>query len=251
MESAISAKKSIILGIRSYFRKAGFRRAVLGLSGGADSSLVCSLLSESLGKKNVFAYHFPNGREDRSAEKDSKLVANLLGVNFRQIEIGSAVSAICKTAGAKDRVSRGNIASRTRMILLYNFAKEKNALVVGTGNRTEFLLGYFTKYGDGAADIFPIGNLFKSEVREIASICNIPSHIISKAPTAGLWKGQTDEKEIGAKYSEMEFILHSYFDLKKTEKEIAKKAGAKKTKAILERAKRNRHKSLPAPIVNV
>ena len=249
MESPQVAKKKILTGIRSYFRKSGFKRAVLGLSGGVDSALTCVLLSEALGPKSVFVYHLPNGKADKSAENDARLIAHIPGVNFKKIEIGNAVSAISKTAGAKNRVSRGNIAARVRMILLYNFAREKNALVVGTGNRTEFLLGYFTKYGDGAADIFPIGSLYKSEVRRLAAFCGIPLKIVQKAPTAGLWNGQTDEEEIGAKYSEMDFVLHSHFDLNKSEKEIAKKICANKSKAILERVKKNRHKSLPAPII--
>ncbi len=234
-------KDRLVASLKDYFRSAGKKNAVVGLSGGVDSAVVCGLLAEALGPKQVFAYHLPVDN-DKQDEKDAKTVAATFKANFKTVKIKPLVDLACKTLGAKDRVGRGNLSARTRMLSLYQFAREKNALVAGTGNRTEALLGYFTKYGDGGCDLLPIGDLYKTQVWAVASVLGVPNEVIVKKPSAGLWKGQTDEGEIGMSYAEMDLALSGLFDSKKNERELNRLVGAGKARAVLERFNSTNHK---------
>lgn len=196
-------KEELVRKIQEYFKKKGFEKAVVGISGGVDSSVVCFLLAEALGGKNVYAYSLPYFDED----PDVKKVVDATGVNFERINIKAPVDVICETLGITDKVDKGNVMARVRMIFLYYFARKYNALVAGTGNKSEYLLGYFTKYGDIACDFLPIGSLYKTEVYELARELGVPESIIEKKPTAGLWPGQTDEDELGYLYEEIDAVL--------------------------------------------
>ncbi|PIV68344.1 MAG: NAD(+) synthetase, partial [Euryarchaeota archaeon CG01_land_8_20_14_3_00_38_12] len=157
--------------------------------------------------------------------EDALEFAKSLGVKYRIINISGIVKKIASTIHNKmKKKEMGNIHARTRMIVLYYFANKNNYLVVGSGNKTELLMGYFTKYGDGACDIMPLGDLYKTQVRELAKHLKIPEKIINKTPRAGLWKGQTDESELGIKYEILDQIL---YDMEKGLKnnEIVKSVG--------------------------
>ena len=182
---------------------------VIGLSGGLDSAVTTKLCVEALGKEKVFCFLLPTENTPKEDTEDALEFAKSLGVKYRIINISEIVKKIASTIHNKmKKKEMGNIHARTRMIVLYYFANKNNYLVVGSGNKTEILMGYFTKYGDGACDIMPLGDLYKTQVRELAKHLKIPEKIINKTPRAGLWKGQTDESELGIKYEILDQILY-------------------------------------------
>ena len=201
-------KSRIVTFLRDQMATAGFSRAVLGLSGGVDSSLVAALSVEALGRENVTGLILPYKTSTPQSSAHAELVARQLGIQTERIDITPMVDAFIATAADMDATRRGNIMSRCRMILLYDRSAALQALVMGTSNRTESLLGYFTLYGDGAAAIKPIAHLYKCQVRELAGHLGIPEQIITKAPSADLWQGQTDEGELGFSYDEADQILY-------------------------------------------
>jgi NAD+ synthase len=192
---------------------AGRQRAVLGLSGGLDSSLVCWLAKEALGPENVVAVTMPYWASSPDSLEDALAVIHLTGVKHVHIDISRAAEAMFAFFPAADRRRRGNILARLRMIVLYDCSEEFEGLVLGTGNKTELLLGYFTLHGDSACALMPIGDLYKTQVRQLASALGIPDRIIKKPPTADLWPGQTDEGEIGLLYDEADAILYELVEL--------------------------------------
>jgi len=182
---------------------------VIGLSGGLDSAVTTKMCVEALGKEKVFCFLLPTENTPKEDTEDALEFAKSLGVKYRIINISGIVKKIASTIHNKmKKKEMGNIHARTRMIVLYYFANKNNYLVVGSGNKTEILMGYFTKYGDGACDIMPLGDLYKTQVRELAKHLKIPEKIINKTPRAGLWKGQTDESELGIKYEILDQILY-------------------------------------------
>jgi len=182
---------------------------VIGLSGGLDSAVTTKMCVEALGKEKVFCFLLPTENTPKEDTEDALEFAKSLGVKYRIINISEIVKKIASTIHNKmKKKEMGNIHARTRMIVLYYFANKNNYLVVGSGNKTELLMGYFTKYGDGACDIMPLGDLYKTQVRELAKHLKIPEKIINKTPRAGLWKGQTDESELGIKYEILDQILY-------------------------------------------
>ena len=185
------------------------KSVVIGLSGGLDSAVTTKMCVEALGKEKVFCILLPTENTPKEDTEDALEFAKSLGVKYRIINISGIVKKIASTIHNKmKKKEMGNIHARTRMIVLYYFANKNNYLVVGSGNKTELLMGYFTKYGDGACDIMPLGDLYKTQVRELAKHLKIPEKIINKTPRAGLWKGQTDESELGIKYEILDQILY-------------------------------------------
>ncbi|MFH1750970.1 MAG: NAD+ synthase, partial [Candidatus Micrarchaeota archaeon] len=225
----------------SYFKGCKKSFAVVGLSGGVDSSLVCYLASKALLPANVFAYLMPYVRNDKD-ESDAGQLAKMLGVNFQNVDIRAIVDKMAETFKPRTRIASGNLRVRTRMMALYDFAHTHDALVLGTGNRTELLLGYFTKYGDGATDLLPIGGLYKTQVWEMSRLSGLPEHIIGKVPTAGLWEGQTDEKELGVPYADIDRILVARFDLGMPWAEISNYFAEKKVLRVKELHEQSEHK---------
>jgi len=195
----------IVSCLRAYFRKAGATKAVIGLSGGIDSALACFLAAKALGAKNVAAYYLPYF--ENGDEKYAKMAARWAGVRLRTASIRNAVDGICAATETKDRIGKGNVMARVRMVFLYSFARKNKALVVGAGNRSELLTGYFTKYGDGACDVLPLGALYKTDVWKMARELDAPAAILKRKPSAGLWKGQTDEGELGVSYEKLDALL--------------------------------------------
>jgi len=228
--------------IRQYLEKAGKKRVVIGLSGGIDSSLVLKLASMAIGRENVFALFLPETATPLTDFEHSRLMAKLLGVNYDLIDISSIVHSIVGK-DELDRITVGNIKARIRMIYLYKYANKLNALVCGTSNKTELLLGYFTKYGDGGADFMPIGDLYKTQVYMLARYLRIPEEIIKKPPTAGLWQGQTDEEELGLPYEKIDIILYG-IERKMEPEYIAElaKVDLKEVERIYGMVRRNEHK---------
>jgi len=190
--------------------KVGNRKAVLGLSGGLDSSLVLKLCEETLGKDKVIGVMLPAGCNSSEDLEDAKRYAEELGVKYHVKNIDSIVEKFLDEFDfVKEKIPVGNVIARTRMVALYSYANEYNGMVVGTTNKTEMMIGYFTKYGDGGADLEPIGDLYKTHVRSLARYMKVLEKIIKKPPSAGLWEGQTDEGEIGMDYGTLDNILYS------------------------------------------
>ena len=211
----------IVLFIQEKVKKSKTNGVVIGVSGGIDSATTAFLAVKALGKEKVLGLILPY-YENQDVE-DAKLVCETLGIEYRIIPIKPIVDAFEKSLDFEaDRVTKGNIMVRTRMILLYAHANAKNLLVLGTSNKSELLTGYYTKWGDGASDYAPLINLYKTEVWELAKRLGVPERIINKKPTAGLWEGQTDERELGISYKLLDEILHRLIDLKVPKEKIAK-----------------------------
>jgi len=211
----IEAEK-IITFIKKTFQAEGFNKAVIAVSGGIDSSVALVLIIKALGAKNVFALQLPY--KNQSIE-NSNLILDWLKIpekNRVKINIGKIGDGF----GVKDKVRLGNIMARVRMIYCFDLAKKLNALVVGTENKSEKLLGYYTRFGDEAADIEPIIHLYKTEVRKLARELEIPEEIIKQKPTAGLWPGQIDEGDLGFTYKEADQVLQGKKKNKKVEQRL-------------------------------
>lgn len=209
--------------IKKCLVKSGFSRLVTGLSGGIDSVTSFALAQKAVGVGNIYAGIFPYGEMNIEAEKDAYLIISTFGLSSDhviKINIKPIVDQICQGDASIDNLRKGNIMVRTRMILLYDLSKKYHALVLGTENKTEHLLGYFTRFGDEASDIEPIRHLYKTQVKQLASYLQIPQKIIDKVPTAGMWQGQTDEEELGFSYEQADQILYLCHDKNKTKKEI-------------------------------
>jgi NAD+ synthase len=194
------------------FNKKGYTDAVLGLSGGVDSALGAALLAEALGPKHVTGLAMPSGQSNPASLRDARAVARTLSIRLEVQPIGSAIRALLPKSGTVSRMRIGNMAARLRMIRLFDYSHAHNALVAGTSNKTELLLGYGTWYGDLACSINPLGDLYKSQVWQLADFMGIPEQVVTKAPSADLWKGQTDESELGFTYAEVDRLLYLMVD---------------------------------------
>ncbi len=195
--------------IREYCHKSGFKKLILGLSGGIDSALAAALAARAIGTSNVIGIMMPGTDSHPNSENDAVEVAQAIGITYERRSIGLLVDPyFTEIEPEADKLRRGNWKARCRMMVLYDLSAKYQALVVGTSNRTELLVGYFTQHGDGACAFEPIGHLYKTEVREMAKYLQIPQNVIDKAPTADLWEGQTDESELGITYPELDEILY-------------------------------------------
>src|SRR6202048_3071982 len=190
--------RGILVGfVRNEVRKVGFERVVLGLSGGVDSSLVATLATEALGPKNVVAFIMPYTTSDPKSKSDALQVVQQLGIHQLEIDISPQVDAYFQHFPDADQKQRGNKMARERMAIRYDQAWAWRALVIGTSNKTELLLGYGTIYGDMASAINPIGDLYKTQVWQLADALGVPTSIVQKAPSADLWAGQSDPPALG------------------------------------------------------
>ena len=217
---AAFAARILTTFIREELAKFGFSRGLLGLSGGLDSAVCASLAARALGPKNVIGLIMPYGTTFRRDVEDAKAVAARLKIATRLIDIGPMVDAYFKVWGTESRVLRGNKMARERMSILYDHSVREKALILGTSNKTELLVGYGTVHGDMACAINPMGDLYKTQVRQLAEFLGIPESIRSKAPTAGLWTGQTDEGEIGMPYADIDQILYRLVDERASKDEV-------------------------------
>jgi NAD+ synthase len=230
-------KNKIISWIKKQIKDAGAQGIVLGLSGGIDSAVVCALAKEAVGRKNVLGLFLPCHSHVQDI-KDARIVAKQLGVKTNTVDLSKVYDNFLKILPKAKHLASANLRPRLRMTTLYYFANKYNYLVCGTGNKSELMAGYFTKYGDGGVDILPIANLLKKDVRRLAKELKIPEHIITKAPSAGLWPGQTDEGEMGITYNELDDILYR---LENKKKQVANRVKVDKVKGMIERSKHKRY----------
>jgi NAD+ synthase len=199
----------ILIGfIQDEVRKVGFQRVVIGLSGGVDSSLAATLGARALGPSNVKGLLMPYRLSDPRSQVDAEAVARQLGIEHELIDISAQIDAYFARYPDAEPARRGNKMARERMTILYDHSWAWQALVLGTSNKTELLLGYGTIYGDMASAVNPIGDLYKTQVWQLADALGVPTAIVQKAPSADLWAGQTDEVELGFQYREVDRLLY-------------------------------------------
>ncbi|MFC1590385.1 NAD+ synthase [Candidatus Omnitrophota bacterium] len=229
-----STIRKLVKFIRRSVLSCGFKKAVLGLSGGVDSSLAASLAKEALGAKNVLGLFLPYGKRRDDLPGIRRLVKKL-GIRFKLIDIAPMVDAYFRRVPGACRVRKGNMMARQRMMVLYDQSKVFNGIVLGAGNRTEILLGYFTLYGDSGCAVNPISGLYKTHVWQLAASLGVPEDILQKHPSAGLWPGQTDEDELGFLYKDADRLLHYMVDKKYS---AAKLAGMGFNKGFIQKVRR-------------
>lgn len=239
----------IQIWIKDYVENSHSNGIIIGISGGIDSAVTSALCLNALGKDQVLGLSLPckSLQEDN---KDVNMLAKEIGLKLIEFDLSEVYEKFLKTMNSQiegNKVAEGNVKARLRMVSWYYVGQSKwNRLIAGTSNRTEIAIGYFTKYGDGATDFKPIGDLYKCEVVEIAKILKIPKKIIEKPPSAGLWEGQTDEKEIGLSYELLDEIIYHIdynLSLKKFEEEDVKK--------VKQMIKSSEHKRNPPPIFKI
>ena len=238
--------------IRTEITRAGFSRAVVNLSGGLDSSLSCYLAAEAMGAENVLAICLPYKSSTPDSGEHAKMVIEALGVQSITIPITDMADALINQFPDMSRIRQGNIMARVRMIVLYDQSEAFRGLPVGTGNKTEILLGYTTLYGDSASAINPLGDLYKTQVRQLGKAIGIPQVIQDKPPTADLWLGQTDEGELGFTYNEVDQLLYLLVD-QRYRPEDCVEAGFTESfvRAVMERVRRNQFKRLMPPVAKL
>jgi NAD+ synthase len=224
MLNAELATESLTRFIREEVTKVGFTRGIIGVSGGIDSAVVAFLTARALGAEQTCCVSMPYKMNDPSCLSDARVVTDALGTRLMKVDIAPMVDAYFTEFPEADHIRRGNVMARMRMIVLYDLSRVYQALVIGTSNKTELLIGYSTQWGDMAAAMWPLGDIYKTEVRSLARYLGVPEPIIRKAPTAGLWQGQTDEGELGITYEELDTILIELVD-KRIPKEVLPERG--------------------------
>lgn len=231
--------------IQEKVEKSGANGLVIGLSGGLDSALTATMAVRAVGPEEVKALIMPGNPSKEKNIQDARELADKLGIEALEIDIEDSVKSFEKEMPFEiGKKALGNVRARSRMIYSYTVANKENLIVLGTGNRTEFLLGYFTKYGDGATDIAPLLDLYKTEVKEVARHVGLDEKFIQKEPTAGLWKGQTDEGEIGASYEVADKVLKGLIDREKSLEEVSSGLDAERGRVedIVEMYRNSEHK---------
>lgn len=215
-----TVKKLLVDFIRDESCNVGFSKVTLGLSGGIDSSVVAFLAAEAFSPKNVTAVLMPYKTSSKESITHSKKVISKLGIKYEEIDISELVSPLLKKNKVESNLRAGNIMARMRMVVLFDISQRDKSLVIGTSNKTEYLLGYSTIFGDSACAINPIGDLYKTQLLSLAEYLGVPKEIISKKPTADLWPGQTDESEMGFNYKDVDKLLYAMIDDRRNTEEL-------------------------------
>lgn len=235
--------------LRAEAGKFGFERAVLGLSGGIDSAVSCALAARAFGPENVLAVMMPYRTSSADSEADARRVIEATGVRGKLIDISALADGYLDAEGVQDRLRRGNVMARARMIVLYDQSAAEQSLVIGTSNKTEVLLGYSTQWGDSASALNPLGDLYKHQVYQLAHHLELPGSVLDKAPSADLFEGQSDEDDLGFTYAEADRILVRLVDERWSEDELVR-AGFDQAlvRKLVRRIVLNQYKRLP-PII--
>ena len=245
--------RNILAGfIKSEVTRVGMSRAIINLSGGLDSALSCALAVQALGAENVMALRLPYRTSSPDSLAHAQLMIDQFNVKSETIDITEMVDPLIRRDPNITNIRKGNLMARARMIVLYDQSEVFKALPVGTSNKTEILLGYSTMYGDSASAINPIGDLYKTQVRQLSRAMNIPAPIIDKAPSADLWEDQTDEKELGFTYEAVDKLLYLLVDQRYSSQETVE-AGFDEAfvKTVTTRIRRNQFKRMQPPIAKV
>ncbi|MEI6222051.1 MAG: NAD+ synthase [bacterium] len=235
--------------LRKQLALTGLSNFVVGISGGIDSAVVACLAVRALGKDHVHGFFMPFEHFHTESALHVQLLADYLAINVQTVDITDQLNVYFSRYFLTDVTRRGNKMARERMAVLFDQSKQYNALVVGTSNKTETLLGYGTLFGDGAWSLNPIGDLYKTHIRALAQYLGVPEVFITKPPSAGLWEGQTDEGELGYAYALMDKLLYHALDLGKQKEELLT-LGFEETMidVLLDRVQANAFKSKPAPV---
>jgi len=245
------AERVIVDFIKESVEEAGAEGVVIGLSGGGDSAVAAALTVKALGPGRVRTLFLPDRESDKLSQVIAYKVADRLGIRFDVIDITGVVTEFLSALGydyrTAPRIPKGNIKVRSRMTLLYSVANFENRLVVGTSDRSEWLIGYFTKWGDGAADIYPIIGLYKTQVREFAKYLDLPIEVVTRPSTPDLWPGHTAEGELGVTYDVIDEVLYRVFDEGVLPDVVPKVAGISKdvVDRVMELHRRSEHKRVP------
>jgi len=219
--------------IREQLSQAGFEKLIIGLSGGIDSAVTAALCVKAIGAENVYGVMLPYRTSRDDSLEHAILLADQFKIKYEVIDISPMVDAYLQNyAQDSDKLRKGNRMARERMCVLYDLSAKSKALVAGTGNKSELMIGYCTQYGDSACAFEPLGDLYKTEVKLIAAELGIPEIIINKNPTADLWEDQTDEDELGITYAELDAILYQLLDENKTDQELRSEFGNEKIDKI-------------------
>lgn len=209
--------------IKKNLKKSGLNHIIIGLSGGIDSAVTCKLCCDAIGPKKIYAFMLPSQKSEKVNLTDAIKLAEKYQIKYKIIQITKLIEHYFNFFDNKaNRLRIGNFAARIRMAILYDMSKKHNGLVIGTGNKSEILTGYFTQHGDGACAFEPLGHIYKTEVIRIAHKIGIPKNIINKKPSADLWQGQTDEAEMGITYQELDEILYHLYDCGESKETVIK-----------------------------
>ncbi len=238
--------------IRSEVTRVGYSRAVVGLSGGIDSAVSCALAAEALGPENVLAVRMPYKASSPDSLDDAQKTADCLKVSLSTIDITPMVDPLIEREPDMSKTRKGNLMARARMIVLYDQSEVYKGLVIGTSNKTEILLGYTTMWGDMASAMNPIGDLYKTQLRQLAASLQIPKSVQEKPPSADLWAGQTDEGEMGLTYTEVDQLLYLLVDQRYSPEDCVE-AGFDPAYVdkVLTRVRRNQFKRMMPPIAKL
>lgn len=246
------ARKMLTGFIRDEIEKAGLRRAVIGLSGGLDSALSAYLSAEALGAENVLAVRMPYRTSSADSLADAEAVIEALGLPSLTVPITDMAEPLFNQFPHMSDRRKGNIMARLRMVILYDQSVEWGGLVMGTSNKTELLLGYSTIYGDSGVALQPIGDLYKTQVRQLSAALGVPAQIIQKPPSADLWAGQTDEGELGFTYADVDKVLYLLVDERYTLDELVEEGFSREfVEDVWRRVKANHYKRTMPNIAKV
>ncbi|MCP4725860.1 MAG: NAD+ synthase [bacterium] len=253
MNIDIELVEKILTGfIGDCFDKTGTEKAVIGLSGGLDSSITAALCVKALGKDRVTGVIMPYKTSAKNSKKDAEVLASHLKMKFEAVDITPMTDEYFKSDNSADDNRRGNMMARQRMAVLYDISARENGLVVGTSNKSELLLGYGTIFGDLACAINPIGDLYKTQLRQLAKNLGIPSKILKKKPSADLIVGQTDEADLGFSYEKVDPLLYLLIDEQLPEEDLAEYGYSPKfVENVVKRIRKNHYKRIPPLIAKV